>query len=55
MGGKCGPKENSDVESSAKTDRLPVQFFVLKTLVRRYVGSQGEQSALGSSHTEYSD
>ena len=32
--------ENSDVESSAKTDKLPGQFFVLKTLVRRCVRSQ---------------
>ena len=51
MGGRCGPKENSDVESSPKTDRLPGQFFVLRTLVRRYVRSQGQQRALGSSHS----
>jgi hypothetical protein len=40
MGGNPGPKENSDVESSAKTDNLPGQRFVLKTLVLRCVRSQ---------------
>lgn len=41
------PKENSDVESSAKTDKLPGPLFVLRTIVGQYVRSQENKTLLG--------